>query len=794
MMSMREGGPAQVKGGRGSHASILMALLGLMACVGATMSTRAGAETPTCPNATFRAGVSASLPDCRAYEQVSPTEKGGFAAYPTQVLPAQVSEGGEGQSKLAYLGYQAFPGSVGNTALFAAHLGTRTASGWQDTELTPAVPHATALKIYEVSYAFSEDLTQSVMRVPFVPLTSEATPGVYNLFLRHPDGHYSSVNAAPPAVSPEAFCEAEGYELSSCFEIADISTFAGASGDFGHVLFESTSQLTPEAPETGTSSLYENDGGLVRLVGILPDGSPAARSTAGAGSSVNYAGAGQATDRRVEHAISRDGSHVVFQAPADGGQPDPAQNGNTEVYDRIDGKETIELSAPAEGATPKVSTPAPATFWEASQDGSRVFFTSAAELTTPSRTNAEAEDEDLYEYNVGTRTLTDLSVDTNPADASTGAMVQGVVDISHDGSYVYFVAKGQLVEGKGVDGQPNLYVVHNGGKPVFIATLNSSGSCSFNEDESADSCDWTSRPPQLEAYVTPDGRHMAFMSTMSIPTLNFPSGYDNTDQKTAEPDSEVYEYTAPTAGEEEGEGGGQLICASCKANGEQPQGNALIGGINLTEEAASKTQPYRGISTPFYRARPLSDNGARLFYSAPQPLAGAADRIYEYEQSGEGSCASAVGCQSLISSPGGGETDQFLGASASGDDVYLATSSRLSAFDQDNVRDVYDARVGGGIATPPTEVRCENDCRQPGSSTTGIPALQSGSNGPSGNLSPPPMTSSKPLTRAQKLARALKVCHSKRNRHKRASCEASARHRFGPKAKAKRSDLKRRAK
>src|ERR1700687_1045532 len=136
------------------------------------------------------------------------------------------------------------------------------------------------------------------------------------------------------------------------------------------------------------------------------------------------------------------------------------------VYDRIGGSETVELSAPALGATPNVTTAEPATFWAASADGSRVFFTSSAELTTVSNTGTANGGEDLYEYDVKAQHLTDLTVDTNPEDTANGAMVRGVVGASSDGSYVYFVASGVLDAGNGVAGQPNLYVVHDGGKPA----------------------------------------------------------------------------------------------------------------------------------------------------------------------------------------------------------------------------------------------------------------------------------------------------------------------------------------
>lgn len=695
-----------------------------------------------CPNASA-VGASSSAPDCRAYEQVSPIDKGGFAAYAISGLPAQVTANGEG---IAYLNYSSFPGALGNSAVFSAHVANRTPEGWRTTELTPAAPEAHVLQVYLVGYAFSEDLSQAVLEVPLAPLTPEATPGVFNLFRRQPDPvdpskfSYTLVNNAPPKVSGAEICEPASIPAPLCFLVADISSYAGASRDFNHILFESSSQLTPEAPETLIESLYENDGGEVKLVGILPDGKAAATSTEGSGSSISYISGEQEKDGQIERAISEDGSHVVFQAPADEGAPDPAQSGNTEVYDRLNGRETIEISAPAPGATPKVTTPGAATFAGASSDGSRVFFTSTAELTTEANTNTENNDQDLYEYDLPAKELKDLSVDTNAADASTGAMVQGVVGVSSDGSYVYYVADGQLVPGKGVDGQPNLYMVQNGGNPVFIATLSSAGECHFPTKESADACDWSPHSVVSEAYLTPDGRHLGFMSTMELPTANFPGGYDNVDQKTGEADSEVYEYSVPTSAEGESGGSGQLVCVSCDPGGARPVSNALIGGITQTIEAPPPGQrPYESPSSPFYKVRALNDSGTRVFYTAAATHANSYRRVFEYETDGEGSCASVGGCQYMLSGVGSVEPDEFLGASASGNDVFLATSARLTPADADSLPDVYDARVDGGFAAPTKEGGCEESCRQPGI-PPGTPMITSGFPGATGNLAPPPQT------------------------------------------------------
>ena len=168
--------------------------------------------------------------------------------------------------------------------------------------------------------------------------------------------------------------------------------FAGASSEFSHVTFEANDSLVAGAPGGGVQNLYEAVAGQVRLVGILPDGViPAAGTTAGGGIEASGQHASE-----LRHAISQDGSDVLFEAAADGGAPDQQQQGDTELYDRIDGTETVEISAPASGAQPSrceteggLCDAQPAQFWTASANGSVVYFTSKAALTKESQTGAE---------------------------------------------------------------------------------------------------------------------------------------------------------------------------------------------------------------------------------------------------------------------------------------------------------------------------------------------------------------------------------------------------------------------
>jgi hypothetical protein len=758
---------------RPQHAAALaLAVVAGMASLPATADA-SPAPLP-CPNETLRTPPSSELPDCRSYEQVSPTDKDGFAAVP-EGYPVQASPNGEA---FMYTSLGAFSGGA-SSSLPNAYVAKRSGSGWVNTNVSPPTLEATPPGGDPVGYDFSTDLSQWVVNLPLQPLAAGATPGVLNLFLSGEVGGYSWINDVRPPIVPPEGCP--GSILVYCYEIEDLAAFAGASADYHHILFEATPSLAGGAPEEeGLENLYEStdDAGTwhVSLVGILPDHTDADGSTAGAGSSVFYTTVQPQADGRVANAISEDGSQVVFQAKADGKEPDPAQSSITEVYDRLGGSETIELSAPAAGATPEITTPEPALFWAASANGTRVFFTSSAELTTHSYTGAvNPAGEDLYEYDTETRALKDLTIDTNrPADEAEGAAVQGVVGISSDGSYVYFVAKGQLVPGKGVDHGDNLYVVHNGGAPVFIAALNA-----------LDSTDWAARPIELESYVTANGTHLAFTSIDSLPTANFPSGYDNVDEQTSEAEREVYEYSTPSAEEESHGSTGSLICASCDPSAAPPIGPGVIGGGRRSTENGTS------INTPFHQARAVSESGGRVFFSSQDPLVAAAagntrPKVYEYERDGEGSCKVADGCIYLLSSSASPASATFLDADREGTNVFLATVSPLTTSDQDKQVDVYDARVEGGFASPSSQASCDAGCREASVETSTSLAPLSGFGGASGNLAAPSKQPTTKTSRAKELAKALRTCRKEKGKRRR-SCEARARKRYGPQRKSKQS-------
>ncbi len=283
-----------------------------------------------------------------------------------------------------------------------------------------------------------------------------------------------------------------------------------------------------------------------------------------------------------------------------------------------------------------------------------------------------------------------------------------------------------------------------------------------------------------------DGHLLAFDS------LNSLTGYDTLAANGVRCDpggepqphcSEVYLYDSTV---------GRLTCVSCNPSGGAPAGSSLLGAPNGGTEGDGMLN---------YLQRYLSDSG-RVFFNSrdalvPQDVNGQWD-VYEYEPSGVGSCQQAQGCVSLISSGTSSDVSIFRDASVSGGDVFFTTSERLVAQDGDQSRDLYDARVGGGIAAqnevPPAGCAGEA-CKAPAVGQAGEQAPgSSGFAGP-GNPAPAPTVAvrAKSLTRAQKLARALRVCKGKPKR-KRASCNAQAKRRYGASVKgASRAKRARRA-
>lgn len=161
--------------------------------------------------------------------------------------------------------------------------------------------------------------------------------------------------------------------------------------------------------------------------------------------------------------------------------------------------------------------------------------------------------------------------------------------------------------------------------------------------------------------------------------------------------------------------------------------------------------------------------------------------VYEWERPGVGSCtesspafsAGSGGCVFAVSNVAGGSPSFLMDASATGNDVFIATADQLVPSDTDTREDVYDVRVGGGfpVLTPPPVCVNADSCKPPVSpqpGVFGVPASATFS-GPGNPVPPPPPAIVKPKPKTVKCAKNKKLDRGKCVRKKK------------PKRKAKKS-------
>jgi Tol biopolymer transport system component len=402
--------------------------------------------------------------------------------------------------------------------------------------------------------------------------------------------------------------------------------FAGASADGSRVFFQRAAALpeaAPAAPSVGETedNLYESVAGRLTLINVLPSGVPEGKATFGGPlppESFRYW-------PNFNHVVSTDGSRVFW-----------TDLKNNDLYVR-------ENSGTPEAKSVLVSEGGE--YWTASADGSKAFFTKAG---------------DLYVFDVNTEQTTALT---------EGGKAQGVVGASEDGSYVYFVAEAAL-------GEDNLYLRHYDGvkwsAPMFVATLSPADNAFTGSEQNKLAGDWLAGLKSRTAEVTPDGRHLVFLSRQSL------TPYPN------EGVPEVYLYDAGT---------GRIWCASCNPSGARPVAVGSYLGPSLSNN---------------YMIRWISDDGGRVFFDSSEPLVpqdtnGVQD-VYEWERDGTGSCRQAAGCIYLISGSLSSDESELIDASASGDDVFFTTRGQLVPRDRNEKVDLYDARVNGGF--PESSLAC----------------------------------------------------------------------------------------
>ncbi len=708
---------------RGLTVAGLLVLVGL--CVPGAALAGEG-----CPNEQLRAeNNSLGLPDCRAYEMVTPAEKNSATITRSERNSPTIAADG---SSLVGKSPEGFAGIVndevaGNEKAF--YLFSRTDSGWMTTPLQPYRGALESLGVSDSVWGPSEKTTVAQLRLRTAGGTLSEIGPVWPPALGSREDPFHVLGAAADAMNGVVFTIEEPGLLWPFDSTITGPRPANQGPPSGVPLYE----------YTGTGNTAPN------LVGV----------NGGAGSTelISQCGTelgGGDSERGVRNAVSEDGGTVFFTAQGadhfDCGGIQPPVN---ELLARLDGSKTVTISEPSEADCPLCDTGAPedGVFQGASADGSRVFFTTMQPLL------GKDTSENLYEYDFDPPAGQPKVVRVSAGDRSVSepvAEVQSVTDVSDDGSHVYFIAKGILttmansVGERAQPGGENFYIWERDaeyptGRVLFIANCGDVGG-------------------QFENQATPDGRFLVFTSACRL------TAGDTSASR------QVFQYDAQTE---------SMVRVSIGLKGYDNNGNVTQDGLDarIVEQPGGDGGPaVRGGAI----ARTMSDDGSYVFFQSPVALTPLATSggVYEYHD----------GRVSLISSQ-----QQLIGVSASGGNVFFSSSEQLVPRDTDTQVDFYDARVDGGLPAPVAPVGCVGDACQSTPSNPpvfGSPSSAAFSGG--GNLTPAPVSMlvvapKKALTVAQQLARALKVC-LKNPKRKRASCEARAKRRYAHTSRDVRSD------
>jgi DNA-binding beta-propeller fold protein YncE len=635
------------------------------------------------------------LPDNRAYEMVTPPRKNAaLIGNGVFIVPPDVGENG---SRMTGSSIQCFGGAVACTAYRGLqgdpYLFSRTSGGWVTTPLAPSAAGLFSGQPSNTPGLVSADAGTALFSVGTPPA------GEDDWWARGSDGSFVDVGPlslpVDGAQGPVAFYTVSTADLS---HVAWTTFHTGGSGSYWP--FDST---------LGEASVYEYVGGdssapvLVGVSGGL--GSTDLISDCG-----TYLGGGGGSGGERIGGMSADGRTVFFTATGcssgsgvNAGVAVPAD----EVFARVDesrsvlisGRSPVDCTGVCQGSAARQ-----ARFVGAAADGSRVFFTSAQQLTNDASEGASTITRcsevggsgcNLYEYDFagpGGRAL----VAASAGDSSGGGpRVQGVLGISADGSHAYFVAKGVLsaaANSQGVtagDGAENLYVFERDarypeGHVAFIGALSGS-----------ERQQWT-EPIGTQVSVSPDGGVLVFTSRALL----------TADDTSASGAAQVFRYDAVS---------GVLTRISIGDRGFNDNGNrpgSTPCGPNFCSEDARIAHRDINVAGPIRLDPTMSHDGSFVFFESPVALApGALDdvrvgtesesgvptyaqNVYEYHHGRVYLISDGKDTGNVAGEEQAEESDvKLIGSDATGANVFFATSDRLVPQDTDTELDYYDARV-----------------------------------------------------------------------------------------------------
>jgi hypothetical protein len=748
-----------------------MALLGCLCACAAAVAAGDANTTSACPAAESSPGFRSALPDCRAFELVTPMFDAGQASFGIFRESAPVSSSGESLLGISF-GDFAKTENLENYSIEygAIYEFSRSSAGWNTEALDPP---ATEFPRSDFKLA-SSDLSRSLWEVVtpshggeevgLIPLSYD---GLTLAIREQAGGGKGRFTLVGPVTAPKHGTPSGIYGV------------VGASADLSHIILSvkaEAEQLWPGDPsDPGAESLYEYRdvaGAEPVLVGVRNEG--AAPWKAGA-AHVNE-GAQLVSDcGALYDAVSAGGERVYFTGLACGEEPEV-----NELDVRIGGAKTESISEPSTENCSACETskaaqekaPEGATFAGASLDGSKVFFLSK-QVMLP---GAEEGVNNLYMYN--------SSAPFGERVTLVAPNVEGVTAVSEDGTRAYFQSTSVFQPGAtNANGEeahavsPNLYVYDT-----------QNGTTTFVGEEASGA-----------NRTTPDGQFLVFESRRPF------RGTNDTTRV-----SQLFEYNAATGlvsrvSVGQRTEGSSYECASTKAfeeryncdgNTEEEEFAPKATGASSEGFFSKPTEPYSHLT--------VAEDGTVAFTSAlpltPQAVSGRpivetnggfviarAENVYEYRD-GNVYLISPADEAAALQLPVG--QTRLIGIDETGRDVFFATTDGLVPQDTDTQYSWYDARKEGGFPAPTSTPECRGAgaCQGAGSAPPVVPGLGGTALATGGqNLSEPAVTPTpvarKPLSRAQKLRKALQACAKSKKRTKREACDRQARKQYGSAAR-----------
>ncbi len=272
-------------------------------------------------------------------------------------------------------------------------------------------------------------------------------------------------------------------------------------------------------------------------------------------------------------------------------------------------------------------------------------------------------------------------------DTTTGETVQvtskvdaAAINVSADGSHVFFTSPEQLDGTLGTAGAENFYVWSKASGVTFISELSSTDTTPFAQSLTS----WmggvgaanqaegnTGSVTQDPSKSTTDGHVLVFASTLGL------TGYETAGFR------EIYRY------DEDAPAGSRLLCISCGPPGTSATSEAKLAfdefdgfffgpKVPLTSSMLVDNVTQDGNSVYF-------DTGDAL---VPQDTDGVQD-VYEWRD----------GSVSLISSGQSASDNWLYGVSPGGKDVFFVSRDSLVPEKAGSTFAIYDAREGGGFPT-----------------------------------------------------------------------------------------------